>query len=379
MVSALTSPQRLARVNGEYTEHAGFLDAMAQDPALSAVKLIAEPWDTGAGGYQVGNFPPGWAEWNDQYRDTVRKFWKGDEGLLPVFASRFSGSADIHGRRGQHPWASINFITAHDGFTLRDLVSYNEKHNDANKEDNRDGSDNNNSWNCGVEGPTDNLFRIAVLRRRQMRNFLTTLLLSQGAPMLLGGDEFGRSQDGNNNAYCQDSEISWLDWKGMHEESKALLSFTRKLIALRHTHIVFRRQRFFLGDIIPGTDVKDVVWLCPDGVEMSEADWRNAQAKALAVRLSGEPGLMHLSERGEQEPDDTFLIFLNAASDDATFRIPADPAGTNWKMVVDTSVETEEKTSRTLVAGDEALVAANSICLLVLLSLTGNEDGPTVN
>jgi len=212
-----------------------------------------------------------------------------------------------------------------------------------------------------------------------MRNFLTTLLLSQGAPMLLGGDEFGRSQDGNNNAYCQDSEISWLDWKGMHEESKALLSFTRKLIALRHTHIVFRRQRFFLGDIIPGTDVKDVVWLRPDGVEMSEADWRNAQAKALAVRLSGEPGLMHLSERGEQEPDDTFLIFLNAASDDATFRIPADPAGTNWKMVVDTSVETEEKTSRTLVAGDEALVAANSLCLLVLLSLTGNEDGPTVN
>ena len=368
----------LARVNGEYTEHAGFLDAMAQDPALSAVKLIAEPWDTGAGGYQVGNFPPGWAEWNDQYRDTVRKFWKGDEGLLPVFASRFSGSADIHGRRGRRPWASINLVTAHDGFTLRDLVSYNEKHNDANKEDNRDGSDNNNSWNCGVEGPTDDL-RIAVLRRRQMRNFLTTLLLSQGAPMLLGGDEFGRSQDGNNNAYCQDSEISWLDWKGMDEESKALLSFTRKLIALRHTHIVFRRQRFFRGDIIPGTDVKDVVWLRPDGVEMSEADWRNAQAKALAVRLSGEPGLMHLSERGEQEPDDTFLIFLNAASDDATFRIPADPAGTNWKMVVDTSVETEEKTSRTLVAGDEALVAANSLCLLVLLSLTGNEDGPTVN
>ena len=182
-----------------------------------------------------------------------------------------------------------------------------------------------------------------------MRNFLTTLLLSQGAPMLLGGDEFGRSQDGNNNAYCQDSEISWLDWKGMDEESKALLSFTRKLIALRHTHIVFRRQRFFRGDIIPGTDVKDVVWLRPDGVEMSEADWRNAQAQALAVRLSGEPGLMHLSERGEQEPDDTFLIFLNAASDDATFRIPADPAGTSWKMVVDTSVETEEKTSRTLV------------------------------
>src|SRR4051812_5400708 len=209
----------LARVNGEYTEHAGFLDAMAQDPALSAVKLIAEPWDTGTDGYQVGNFPPGWTEWNDQYRDTVRRFWKGDEGHLPNFASRFSGSADIHGRRGRRPWASINFVTAHDGFTLRDLVSYNEKHNEANKEDNRDGSDNNSSWNCGAEGPTDDP-EIARLRRRQMRNFLATLLLSQGVPMLLGGDEFGRSQGGNSNAYCQDNEISWLDWESMGDEAK---------------------------------------------------------------------------------------------------------------------------------------------------------------
>ena len=357
----------LARVNGEYSEHAGFLDAMAQDPALSAVKLIAEPWDTGTGGYQVGNFPPGWAEWNDQYRDTVRRFWKGDEDHLPAFASRFSGSADIHGLRGRRPWASINFVTAHDGFTLRDLVSYNEKHNEANKEDNQDGSDNNSSWNCGAEGPTDDP-EIAGLRRRQMRNFLATLLLSQGAPMLLGGDEFGRSQGGNSNAYCQDNEISWLDWEGMGDEGKALLSFTRKLILLRRAHIVFHRHRFFLGQIIPGTEVKDVVWLRPDGAEMSEEDWGNAQAKALAVRLSGEPGLMHLTERGEREPDDTFLILLNASHDSVTFRIPADPAGAIWEGVVDTAAETDAEMPQTHAAGDETSVDANSLRLLVLLN-----------
>jgi glycogen operon protein len=357
----------LARVNGEYTENAGFLDAMAQDPSLSAVKLIAEPWDTGTGGYQLGNFPPGWAEWNDQYRDTVRRFWKGDEGLLPVFASRFSGSADIHDRRGRRPWASINFVTAHDGFTLRDLVSYNEKHNDANNEDNHDGSDNNNSWNCGAEGPTDDP-EVVALRKRQMRNFLATLLLSQGVPMLLGGDEFGRSQGGNSNAYCQDSAISWLDWEGMGQEGKALLSSARKLIALRRAHIVFHRHRFFHGEIIPGTEVKDVVWLRPDGAEMSETDWGNAQAKALAVRLSGEPGHMHLTERGEQEPDNTFLILLNASHDAVTFRIPADPAGTSWNVVVDTAAETDEETVRTLAAGVEALVIANSLCLLMVHS-----------
>ena len=357
----------LARVNGEYTEHAGFLDAMAQDPALSAVKLIAEPWDTGTGGYQVGNFPPGWAEWNDQYRDTVRRFWKGDEGHLPNFASRFSGSADIHGRRGRRPWASINFVTAHDGFTLRDLVSYNEKHNETNKEDNRDGSDNNSSWNCGAEGPTDDP-EIGGLRRRQMRNFLATLLLSQGVPMLLGGDEFGRSQGGNSNAYCQDNEISWLDWEGMGDEGKALLTFARKLIRLRRAHIVFHRHRFFLGHATPGTEVKDIVWLRPDGAEMSERDWRNAQAKALAMRLSGEPGLMHLSERGEQEPDDTFLILLNASHDDVMFRIPADPAAASWEVVMDTAVETEKEPAQTHAAGSDALVNANSLCLLVLHS-----------
>jgi glycogen operon protein len=356
----------LARVNGEYTEHAGFLDAIAQDPALSAVKLIAEPWDTGTDGYQLGNFPPGWAEWNDQYRDTVRRFWKGDVGQLSGFASRFSGSADIHGQRGRRPWASINFIAAHDGFTLHDLVSYNGKHNEANKEDNHDGSDNNYSWNCGAEGPTD-AAEVAGLRKRQMRNFLATLLLSQGVPMLLGGDELGRSQGGNNNAYCQDNETSWLDWEGVGDDGKALLAFTRKLVQLRRAHIVFHRHRFFLGQIIPGTEVKDVVWLRPDGAEMSEGDWGNARTKALAVRLSGEPGLMHLTERGEQEPDDTFLILLNASQDRVIFRIPVDPAGASWKGVVDTAGETDAEISQKHPAGGETSVDANSLRLLVLL------------
>ena len=258
----------------------------AQDPVLSTVKLIAEPWDTGDGGYQVGNFPPGWAEWNDQYRDTVRRFWKSDDGQLAPFASRFSASADIYNRRGRRSWSSVNFITAHDGFTLRDLVSYNEKHNKANKEDNRDGSDSNWSWNCGVEGPTDDP-KIAELRARQMRNLLATLLFSQGVPMLVAGDEFGRTQGGNNNAYCQDNELSWLDWESIDEEGQALLAFTRKVITLRRDHIVFHRDRFFHGQVIPGTDVKDVTWFRPDGAEMSEEDWQVDETKTLAAMLSG--------------------------------------------------------------------------------------------
>ena len=308
----------------------GFLDAVAQDPMLSRVKLIAEPWDTGMGGYQVGNFPPGWSEWNDQYRDTTRRFWKGDEGQLAALASRFSGSADIYHRRGRRPWASINFVTAHDGFTLRDLVSYNQKHNEANKEDNRDGTNNNNSWNCGVEGPTDDP-QIKRLRRQQMRNFLATLLLSQGVPMLLGGDEFGRTQGGNNNAYCQDNEISWFDWEGMNDESKGLLDYTRRLLVLRREHIVFHRSRFFHRQVIPGTEVKDVLWLRPDGEEMQERDWQEAHAKALEVRLSGEAGLMHLAARGEREPDDTFLILVNASHEDLRSRLPQEGPGASGR------------------------------------------------
>lgn len=332
----------LARVDGEFSGQSSFLDAVAQDPVLSTVKLIAEPWDTGPGGYQVGNFPPGWAEWNDQYRDTVRRYWKGDEDQLPALASRLSGSSDIYDRRGRRTWASINFVTAHDGFTLRDLVSYNEKHNTANGEDNRDGSDNNHSWNCGVEGPTDDP-EIRALRLRQMRNLLTTLLLSQGVPMLVAGDEFGRSQQGNNNAYCQDNALSWLDWEGIDEDGRALLDFTRRLIALRREHIVFHRNRFFQGRVIPGTGVKDVVWLRPDGSEMTETDWQNPQARTLGMRLSGEAGLMHLTERGEQEPDDTFLVLLNAAHETVECLLPVADNGSHWRVLIDTAADQAPK------------------------------------
>ncbi len=358
----------LARVAGEYNEHASFLDAVAQDPVLSSVKLIAEPWDTGAGGYQVGNFPPGWAEWNDQYRDTMRRFWKGDEGQLAPFASRFSGSADIYGRRGRRTWASVNFITAHDGFTLRDLVSYNDKHNEANKEDNRDGSSNNNSWNCGVEGPTDDA-KVRRLRRQQRRNFLATLLLSQGVPMILSGDEVGRTQGGNNNAYCQDNEISWFDWEGIDDEGQSLLAFTRQLIQLRRDHVVFHRSRFFHGQVIPGTEVKDVVWLRTDGEEMGKDDWGNGHIKAMAVRLSGEAGLMHLSERGEQELDDTFLLLINASHEDINFKIPADPSGARWEELLNTAADTaDEAAAKRYAAGRTCPVAANSLHLLMMHS-----------
>ncbi|GAA0586400.1 glycogen debranching protein GlgX [Caenispirillum bisanense] len=328
----------LARVEGPYDQHAGFLDAVAQDPVLSTVKLIAEPWDTGLGGYQVGAFPPGWAEWNDRYRDTVREFWKGDPGKLGELASRLSGSSDIYGHRGRRPWASVNFVTAHDGFTLRDLVSYNGKHNEANKEDNRDGSDDNRSWNCGVEGETDDP-DIVELRRRQSRNMLATLLLSQGVPMILGGDEFGRTQGGNNNAYCQDSEISWFDWEGIDEAGKRLMTFTKALIKLRREHIVFHRSRFFHGRIIPGTEIKDVTWQRPDGTEMMEDDWADPNAKSLRFVLSGEAGNFHLTNRGEPEPDDTFLVALNASGEDIEHILPDDEAGAGqvWCKLVDTS------------------------------------------
>jgi isoamylase len=353
----------LARVEGPFDEHASFLDAVAQDPVLASVKLIAEPWDTGLGGYQVGHFPPGWAEWNDQYRDTVRKFWKGDEGQLPALASRLSGSADIYNHRGRRSWASINFVTAHDGFTLRDLVSYDRKHNEANREDNRDGSDNNNSSNCGVEGPTDDP-EILTLRRRQMRNFLTTLLLSQGVPMVVAGDEFGRTQGGNNNAYCQDNEISWLDWN-LSAEGEALLAFTRQLIRLRRDHIVFRRGRFFQGATIPGADVKDVTWLRADGVEMAQGDWANAQARTLCLLLSGEAGLMHLTARGDKETDDTFLLIVNAAHEDAAQKLPAGGAGVHWETLIDTAREDKEEDDGRFDPGEEVGLIARSAKLLI--------------
>ncbi|MEO1089212.1 MAG: glycogen debranching protein GlgX [Pseudomonadota bacterium] len=322
----------LARVNGTYDQHAGFLDAVAQDPMLAGAKLVAEPWDTGMGGYQVGHFPPGWAEWNDKYRDTVRRYWKGDEGQLADLVSRMAGSADLYDHRGRRPWSSVNFVTAHDGFTLADVVSYNRKQNNANGEHNRDGNNVNYSWNHGVEGPTDDP-AISALRVRQAKNLLGTLILSQGVPMLVAGDEFGRTQHGNNNAYCQDNPTSWIDWTLLEDgPGRELHAFVRGLLNLRQRHIVFRRSRFFLGRTIPGTNVQDVVWLRPDGEAMDDHDWRVAHARALGVLLSGEAGLMHVTEQGEPEPDDTFLILLNAGIEPIEFALPP----TYWSVVFDT-------------------------------------------
>ncbi len=284
-------------------------------------------------------------------------------GQLPGLASRLSGSADIYHHRGRRPWASIDFITAHDGFTLRDLVSYDGKHNEANKEDNRDGSDNNNSWNCGAEGATDDP-EIQALRCRQMRNLLTTLLLSQGVPMLVAGDEFARTQGGNNNPYCQDSEIGWLDWN-LSEDGQGLLAFTRQLIELRRAHIVFHRSRFFQGQVIPGTEVKDVTWLRPDGGEMTEADWQNGEARMLCLLLSGEAGLMHLTERGEQEADDTFLLILNAGHEAAVQRLPAGSDGIAWETLIDTASEAVDDLSGRLAPASELDMAPRSAKVLV--------------
>lgn len=322
--------------HGQFDHHCGFLDAMRQDPVLSVVKLIAEPWDVGDGGYRVGGFPAGWAEWNDRYRDTVRRFWKGDDAQLPEFATRLTGSADLFDSHGRCPWASLNFITAHDGFTLADTVSYNEKHNEANREDNRDGTDNNNSWNCGVEGPTDDA-DVKALRLRQRRNLMATLLLSQGVPMLVAGDEMGRSQGGNNNAYCQDSEISWIDWEGISEEDRRFFAFVRHMITTRRDHIVFHRSHFFHAEFIPGTDIRDVTWIKPDGTEFSAEDWGDPSAKCLGYLVRGEAGELHLTPLGEAQPDDSFFIAFNAFYEPVEWTLPSIEIETDWRVVVDTA------------------------------------------
>ncbi len=340
----------LARVDGRFDEHAGFLDVVAQDPVLSTVKLIAEPWDTGPGGYQVGGFPPGWSEWNDRYRDTVRRFWKGDAGQVPELASRLAGSSDIFLCRGRRPWAGLNFVTAHDGFTLRDLVSYNEKHNEMNREGNADGSDANYSWNCGVEGPTTSP-EVQAVRLRQSRNYLATLLLSQGVPMITAGDEIGRSQGGNNNAYCQDNETSWIQWHLVTEDDASLLAFTQRLIALRKEHIVLHRSRFIQSHEIPGTSVKDVTWLRPDGAEITREDWDEPSNKTLGVLLSGEAGLRFLTETGEPEPDDTFLLILNASLAAVDWVLPPCSVGFVWELLFDT---TEGFVEPPTAGGDES-------------------------
>jgi glycogen operon protein len=321
----------LARGLHEVDRLSAFFDLIHQDPIVGQSKLIAEPWDIGEGGYQVGNFPPNWSEWNGKYRDCVRDYFRGSDQTLSEFAYRLSGSSDLYETTGRRPFASINFITAHDGFTLHDLVSYNEKHNDANGEDNRDGETNNRSWNCGSEGPTDDP-EVLTLRGRQKRNFLATLFLSQGIPMLLHGDEIGRTQQGNNNAYCQDNEISWVDWE---HADRDLGAFTASLIALRKEHPTFHRRRYFLGQPIHGTSITDIGWFRPDGVEMSEDDWKTGYAKTLGVFLNGlAPGVV--DGRGEQLTDDNFYVAFNAHFEALTFTIPEHLKG-NYLVVIDTN------------------------------------------
>lgn len=312
---------------------AAFFDIIHQDPVLADVKLIAEPWDVGEGGYQVGEFPLLWSEWNGRYRDTVRDFWRGEDRLLADFAYRFTGSSDLYQSNGRNPSASINFITAHDGFTLRDLVSYNEKHNLENGEENRDGESHNRSWNCGAEGETDDP-EVLQLRRQQQRNFLVTLMLSQGVPMLLSGDEIGRTQKGNNNAYCQDNEISWLNWH-LQSENKALLDFTRQLIEFRRKHPVFRQRKWFQGRAIHGSNVNDIAWFNPDGGEMTNQQWDNDFAKAIGIFLNGQ-GIATPGERGERIVDNSFLLCFNAHYEAIDFTIPIGLQNWEWFVVIDT-------------------------------------------
>ncbi|MGV2829776.1 glycogen debranching protein GlgX [Myxosarcina sp. GI1(2024)] len=324
----------LARELYEVGTLATFFDIIHQDPVLSNVKLIAEPWDVGEGGYQVGKFPLRWSEWNGKYRDTMRDFWRGEGSNLGEFAYRFTGSSDLYEINGRRPSASINFITAHDGFTLNDLVSYNEKHNEANGEANQDGEDYNRSWNCGVEGQTDDP-EVLELRERQRRNFLATLILSQGVPMLLGGDEMGRSQLGNNNAYCQDNELSWFDWN-LSESNATLLNFTRQLIYFRRQHPVFRRRNWFQGRAIRGLGVSDIGWFNPDGQEMTEEQWQEDLTKAIAIFLNGE-AIATPDPRGKRIVDDSFFLLFNAHWKPIEFVLPGGLANRHWVVVIDTT------------------------------------------
>jgi len=338
-----------------------FLDIIHQDPVLSRVKLIAEPWDLGEGGYQVGNFPVGWTEWNGKYRDSVRSFWKGEGGLIGDLAYRLTGSSDLYAHNGRRPYASINFVTCHDGFTLRDLVSYDHKHNEANLEDNRDGENHNRSWNCGIEGVTEDA-EVNRLRRRQQRNFLATLLLSQGVPMIVAGDEFGRSQRGNNNAYCQDSEISWLSWKSENKD-EVLLAFVQQVMTLRRTHPVFRRRLFFQGRSLRGNDVKDIVWLTPDGREMSETEWQQSFARCLGMLLSGS-AIQETDPFGQPIVDEDFLLLINAHHEDIDFQLPPPGAGRVWRLRLDTRDEAASQGGSERVCETSHVLCGRSLALL---------------
>ena len=358
----------LARELHDVDRLSAFFDLVQQDPVVSQVKLIAEPWDVGEGGYQVGNFPPLWSEWNGKYRDTGRDLWRGESAALPEFASRLSGSSDLYETSGRRPVASINFVTCHDGFTLTDLVSYASKHNEANGEDNRDGTDDNRSWNCGAEGPTENP-AVNALRARQRRNFLTTLFCSQGVPMLLGGDELGRTQQGNNNAYCQDNELSWVDWS-MAEQAAGLLGFTRKLSALRREHPVFRRRRYFRGEPAGDGHLADIAWLTPAGREMGEEDW-SAPGPAMAVFLNGD-AITEPGPHGEPVRDDSFLIMLSADHQAQDFTVPGVKYGECWAVVVDTAAGgTADTAGRPKVAAGEHLTLTGRSMVVLRRSAPG--------
>lgn len=321
----------LAREFHDVNKLSAFFDIIHQDPVISQVKLIAEPWDVGEGGYQVGNFPAGWVEWNGKYRDCIRDYWRGDHSILGEFAQRFTGSSDLYMDDNRRPTASINFITAHDGFTMHDLVSYNEKHNEDNNEDNNDGESHNRSWNCGHEGPTDDK-EINSLRAKQKRNLMATLMLSQGVPMILGGDEISRTQGGNNNAYCQDNEISWFNWKDADED---MLKFTQSMIQLRKAHPTFSRRKWFVGRPIKGIGVEDIAWFLPEGIEMPDANWDHDFAKSLGVYLNGD-GIRQVNEHGEKIYDDHFYIIFNAHHDSLDYKLPKSKYGKEWIKVLDT-------------------------------------------
>jgi glycogen operon protein len=349
----------LARELHEVDRLGAFFDIIHQDPTISQVKLIAEPWDLGEGGYQVGNFPAGWSEWNGKYRDAIRDYWRGADATLGEFAYRLTGSSDLYEGSGRRPHASVNLVTAHDGFTLRDLVSYNDKHNEANGEDNRDGESHNRSWNCGAEGPADDP-AVNALRARQQRNLLSALFLSQGVPMLLGGDEMGRTQGGNNNAYCQDNELSWYDWGHVDE---ALLAFTRRLVAFRRAHPVFRRRRFFQGRRIRGSDVTDIAWLAPDGTPMSEEQWGEGFAKSLGVFLNGR-AIPSVDRDGRRIVDDSFYLLFNAHHEPVAFTAPGRPWGRRWVTALDTRDVGEGAGEQTYDAGQPVTVEARALLVL---------------
>ncbi len=355
----------LARELHEVDMLGSFFDIIHQDPVISQVKLIAEPWDVGEGGYQVGKFPPGWGEWNGKYRDCIRNYWRGAESMLGEFAQRFTGSPDLYEDDYRRPTASINFVTAHDGFTLHDLVSYNEKRNMANGENNMDGDSHNNSWNSGVEGPTDNV-EINMLREKQKRNFLTTIFLSQGVPMIVAGDELSRTQQGNNNAYCQDNEVSWIDWQ--HADTD-LLRFTQRLIAFRTKHPAFRRRGWFQGKLIHQTGSEDIAWFLPNGAEMTVENWRHDYAKSLGVFLNGHD-IKFKGPRGEKIIDDSFYIIFNAHYDTLEYTLPSEKYGKQWTKVLDTAENLVDEETGLYQAEEMIMVQSRSVMVLKQVDYT---------